>query len=57
MGSIHDTTVHRDTKFSRYQYRRGHGTFYGIIYKRDTIKAIAIRTAGRINKPEKKLIS
>jgi len=26
MGDTHGTTVYRDTKFSRYQYCRGHGT-------------------------------
>jgi len=26
MGGTHGTTLYRDTKFSRYQYRWGHGT-------------------------------
>jgi len=25
MGGTHGTTVYRDTKFPRYQYRQGHG--------------------------------
>jgi len=36
MGGTHSTMVYRDTKFSRYQYRRGH-VLYSTIYKRDTI--------------------